>query len=91
MDLWQSRLSGHARKYFQGYHLLAGLNPDGLGHMVVAENGIIVHDPNPSRKGIIAVEEILIFVPLADTKDKFIHWMMRHYDWIDDGWVLHGA
>ena len=35
------------------YHEIAGMSPRGVYHAVVACNGEIVHDPHPSRAGLI--------------------------------------
>ncbi len=40
------------------HHWAAGNNPDGIGHMVVAYRGVVVHDPNPRRRSIIDCDEI---------------------------------
>lgn len=50
---------------FQCVHLAIGDNPDGVSHCVVVDSGKIVHDPNPSRRGILNVRTLEFFV----TKD----------------------
>ena len=48
-----------------GWCLLLGVNPDGLGHAVVGRAGAIVHDPNPSRRGLVTIDEVAVLLPLA--------------------------
>jgi hypothetical protein len=38
-----------------GWHIGAGLSPRGLLHACVFQDGILTHDPHPSRDGIISV------------------------------------
>ncbi|MHB1953445.1 MAG: hypothetical protein ACYCOU_06810 [Sulfobacillus sp.] len=37
---------------FDCYHILSGMSHRGFMHAVVARNGLIVHDPHPSRAGL---------------------------------------
>lgn len=50
---------------WQGWHLLLGKNPDGLGHAVVGRGGRLAHDPNPSRRGLATVDEVAVLLPVA--------------------------
>ena len=48
----------HVRMFWQSaagpvYYLLIGNSDRGLNHAVVAYNGKIIHDPHPSRSGLI--------------------------------------
>jgi hypothetical protein len=80
---------GHVDRFFvRGHHLLGGENPDGVGHMVVARAGVVVHDPNPSRQGLATVEEVIVFIPLDAVGDDEIHWLMRDYCRVDGAWKL---
>lgn len=36
--------------------IAGGHNPDGVGHAVLYQNGVMLHDPNPSDAGIVEVE-----------------------------------
>ena len=36
-----------------GYHLIGGESPRGIQHWVVGKEGKIVHDPHPSKTGLI--------------------------------------
>ena len=38
---------------FDAYHILGGKSPRGFDHAVVARNGAIIHDPHPSRAGLV--------------------------------------
>ena len=42
--------------------MAGGLNPDGVGHMVLFRDGEMVHDPNPDRRGLAGPPEFLITV-----------------------------
>jgi len=46
----------------KGYHILGGPGPRGFGHSVVGLNGEMVHDPHPSREGILSVEDYTILI-----------------------------
>jgi hypothetical protein len=51
-----------------GYHLMGGKSPRPdvtHGHLVVVRNGVIVHDPHPSRAGIIKVDDYYLMVPMV--------------------------
>lgn len=51
-----------------GYYLMAGQTTRGFGlHAVIGKDGEMVHDPHPSRAGILAIEQIDFFVPLDPT------------------------
>ncbi len=52
----------------QGYYMLAVKsttlkNPDD-GHMVIAQNGQVVHDPNPNAKAVGEKEDLWLFTPI---------------------------
>jgi len=47
----------------QGY-IIGGHTPDGVPHAVVGGVGGVVHDPNPSRRGIVTFDEVTVLVPL---------------------------
>lgn len=34
------------------YYLVSGKSPRGIKHMCIYKNGILVHDPHPSKEGI---------------------------------------
>lgn len=48
---------------FGGLHLASGLSARGVHHMVVMQNGAVVHDPHPSRAGLLDVRRVYIVVP----------------------------
>lgn len=50
-----------------GYSILGGGSPRGdFGHYVVAHDGEVVHDPHPSRDGIVgSAEEYLVLLPVV--------------------------
>jgi len=46
-------LSSAAPFGFDVHHILGGTSPRGFDHAVVARNGVISHDPHPSRAGLV--------------------------------------
>lgn len=50
-----------------GFAIANGLGPRGHGHAVVVNSGAVVHDPHPSRAGLINVAYYTVFVPLVPT------------------------
>lgn len=38
---------------FSLWHVISGISPRGYRHAVVGHNGVVVHDPHPSRAGLI--------------------------------------
>lgn len=46
----------------RGFYILGGESPRG-SHAVVALHGRIVHDPHPSRDGLIRIEDATMLVP----------------------------
>lgn len=55
---------------FEGMYMVSGPSARGCKHMVVYQDGRLLHDPHPSRKGIDKVEQTWLLVPLdpADLK-----------------------
>lgn len=54
------------------FHLMIGPGPrsrDGkpIHHSVVGKGGVIVHDPHPSKSGLLEVEYFLVFLPVDQT------------------------
>lgn len=47
-----------------GYHLGSGPAARGVRHMVVMKGFNLVHDPHPSRAGLIEVDTVTLLVPL---------------------------
>lgn len=48
----------------QGLHVLAGKSPRGDWlHAVVAKGREVVHDPHPSRAGILTQVDVTLFIP----------------------------
>lgn len=54
-------------------HVLVGPNPDGVPHCVVGQGGDVRWDPNPARRGIVAVTHIGALVPVAVAEAAGIH------------------
>jgi hypothetical protein len=46
-------------------HMMSGMGNRGLRHAVVARRGEMIHDPHPSRAGLLDVDRIYLFVPVV--------------------------
>lgn len=46
----------------QGFHLIGGDGPRSRGHLVVGCSGTMIHDPHPSRAGLVKPEEFWFLV-----------------------------
>jgi hypothetical protein len=54
-----------------GFYIMGGLGARGMPHSVVMSGSLLVHDPHPSRAGLVRLEEITVLVPLDPSrKDK---------------------
>ncbi|MBO3760337.1 hypothetical protein [Ciceribacter sp. L1K22] len=49
---------------FDGYYLASGPSPRGVNHMVVYRDGVLAHDPHPSRAGVLEVRQTWVLAPL---------------------------
>ncbi|MBM0124573.1 hypothetical protein [Pimelobacter simplex] len=45
------------------YLFVAGLSPRGVMHQVIYRDGLLWHDPHPSRDGLVDVREVLAWRP----------------------------
>lgn len=56
-----------------GLHILSGRSPRGKGpedyHSVVADGDRIVHDPHPSREGLLTHHDVVLLVPQDPWKE----------------------
>ena len=51
---------------FKGYYLVVGQSPRGdFKHIVVYENGKMVHDPHPDGTGLASIESTWLLVPFS--------------------------
>jgi hypothetical protein len=50
------RTEGHAPGSLPDYYIASGLSSRGVRHSVIYGDGQLIHDPHPSREGIVAVE-----------------------------------
>jgi hypothetical protein len=46
------------------YYLVSGMSPRGVMHVCVYQDGIMVHDPHPTREGINTIEQFEEIVKL---------------------------
>lgn len=53
---------------FEGTYMVSGTSARGCIHMVVYQNGKLLHDPHPSRKGVEKVTQTWLLVPLDPAK-----------------------
>ena len=44
---------------------VAGPSPRGVAHQVLYRDGVLFHDPHPSRAGVLSISEVLAFRPFA--------------------------
>jgi hypothetical protein len=51
----------------RGYSIGSGTSPRGHRHAVIMRDGVLWHDPHPSRAGIAVVEEYEVVIPLCDS------------------------
>ena len=56
------------------YHLIGGLNPDGVPHMVVGQLGRVVWDTNPLRRGIVVADSAGFLMPLSDAPSEWLEY-----------------
>lgn len=62
---WGYSISYDTAEIPQGYSIASGESPRGLYHATVAHNGEIIHDPHPSRAGLLAIESHITIKPLV--------------------------
>ena len=48
----------------EDYYIAVGISPRNIRHCVVCKAGEIVHDPHPSREGILGIDYTWSFYPL---------------------------
>ncbi len=56
-----------------GYYLVMGTSPRNpkINHQVIFKGGKMVHDPHPSRDGVVDIKEVMVLVPLDPSKYKY--------------------
>ena len=68
-----ARVTGHAVAHLhsalepfvpQGYAIASGPSPRGVDHSCVSLDGRIVHDPHPSRAGLVSIEYYAKLLPV---------------------------
>lgn len=68
--------NGKIPEYYQYkdmYYLVSGMSPRGVQHMCIYQNGKLVHDPHPSRDGILTEEYFESLTPITSKyrKDEY--------------------
>lgn len=51
-----------------GVHFMGGDSARGFGHLVVAQDGQMIHDPHPSGDGLTKHEDWILMIPLEQSK-----------------------
>ena len=55
---------------FEGTYMVSGPSARGCLHMVIYQNGELLHDPHPSRKGVQKVTQTWLLIPLDPANFK---------------------
>jgi len=53
----------HRATHYPGLYLADGPSPRGCGHFVVMHDGEMIHDPHPSRAGLLSIEKTWALIP----------------------------
>lgn len=59
-------------RIWDGLYLASGPSPRRVAHMIVMENGVMKHDPHPSREGIYKIDACYLIVPLDPSKSMIV-------------------
>lgn len=59
--------------------MVGGVNPDGVPHYIVALGDFMVHDPNPSRRGLANFDRVVVLVPTEDLESELKGWLQVVY------------
>lgn len=71
--------------------MAGGENPDGHGHWVINKGSAMLHDPNPSRRGLINFDTVVLLMPEGTLPPEQLGWLMLYYSLQEDGsWELTG-
>lgn len=49
-----------------GYSIASGRSPRGVDHACVALDGVTIHDPHPSRAGLLEITDYEVLVPVVE-------------------------
>lgn len=66
---FKALVGDEADRCLPGYYILGGKSSRG-NHAVVAKGSKIVHDPHPSREGLLSLEDCTILVPLDPARAR---------------------
>lgn len=50
---WKINLDNVQERFKDQYYMVTGPSPRGVNHIVIYKNGIMVHDPHPTREGLV--------------------------------------
>ena len=53
----EDRHAAWRKELYDKYYLVSGKSPRGIQHICIYQNGKLVHDPHPSREGLINEED----------------------------------
>ncbi len=52
------------------YYLVSGPSPRGVSHATIWQNGVMVHDPHPTREGILELKTFEVIRPLIEEEKQ---------------------
>lgn len=62
------------------YYLLSGNSPRGFKHVTIWKEGIMVHDPHPTRDGITTLDTFEHIRPLTEEEKGFVDDYSNYYN-----------
>ncbi len=68
LTLWAKDFKFKEDKIPDTYHLISGKSPRDVMHSCVGLSGEIIHDPHPSKKGLVKIEYFDFFI-LCDPQE----------------------
>lgn len=61
------------------YYLVSGLSLRGVSHVTIWQNGTMVHDPHPSRDGILELTRFEEIRPLTQEEEQWVNHDTNHF------------
>ncbi|GAA4328474.1 hypothetical protein [Flaviaesturariibacter amylovorans] len=61
------------------YYFVSGLSARGVSHVTIWKNGVMVHDPHPSRDGILELTRFEYIRPLTDEERYWVNHDTNHF------------
>lgn len=66
----QEHIMGLRNRLADQYYLVSGPSPRGVNHVTIWQNGRMVHDPHPTREGILDLQLFEVVRPLTDDEKQ---------------------